>query len=892
VQRDFVVQKNVRQKGDQNVVVSAMPDPAPDGVLPIFLRGVTAEKYGFKTGEGVMDLVDYKLLNKEEVTNEIVGLGVMSDFEPAKKQIASAPGEELLVVVDKEQKYGEIFLIIYTQEAHEEFMNKLNEEAAAIEAQKQAERDAEEARIAAEHARANIVFDDKPIEARPWVTETGEATVEEVDTLTHKPSRVRVQLSITRAKRNTMQPTKFLGRDASVSGIGEFKSYKDPNFIPILENDIGLQAAPFYEDVHAQTTWFRTVNKAIQPEPLNVTPDVSSLESRKALCTFLEDATMKVEKALQQNETIDIFHDTFSIHGTDDGGVGDAADNELRELKNFADPNYTKNRALVALDWVPKAQGMIGASGVRNISFDERAAVAGQSVSAYILLWDFRQLVRPQLLMQCPHDVLAFRFNGKTPGVVVGGCITGQVVLWDITAAMSALSKKSSNDDEGKETAQLTPKYVSHVDHSHKRPVADLYWLPPTTQINFRGQLVADEHLTDEQFQFLTVSGDGHVMVWDTRYEQIFNDELRHIARPKHVPVEKVGNKDSKDGGLRPLWAPIYNAHVKRPEGVGELSLNKVSLTGLLKDTVTSGSELEGDPRSRLLLTTEEGDLLHVDICATKKGADDNKKHDDEHDDDHKDDGRDYVKWMAPAEHQRPCVYVAQSPFFPDIVVTVSDWRFHIWKVGVDQPLFVSPTSRTYMTSGAWSPTRPAVLIVGQADGELMAWDFTDSSYRPSIELKATPSKISSLEFLKSTTSSRHQLLAVGVDIGTLQVFELPRNLVRPVPNEESIMKRFLERELVALAYIREHKTEVDENESNLMAAGRPDTAGGMETDMEEDEEAVDPEALAKEAILKEMEEFDKLEAQFVAELQLTEVPAFAQKHVDAMLAAEGQDEQ
>merc|ERR1711965_495393 len=100
---------------------------------------------------------------------------------------------------------------------------------------------------------------------------------------------------------------------------------------------------------------------------------------------------MKVEKALQQNETIDIFHETFSIQGTDDGGVGDAADNELRELKNFADPNYTKNKALVALDWVPKAQGMIGASGVRNISFDERAAVAGQSVSAYILLWDFRQ---------------------------------------------------------------------------------------------------------------------------------------------------------------------------------------------------------------------------------------------------------------------------------------------------------------------------------------------------------------------------------------------------------------------------------------------------------------------------------------------------------------------
>ena len=120
-------------------------------------------------------------------------------------------------------------------------------------------------------------------------------------------------------------------------------------------------------------------------------------------------------------------------------------------------------------------------------------------------------------------------------------------------------------------------------------------------------------------------------------------------------------------------------------------------------------------------------------------------------------------------------------------------------QVGEKQPLFVSPLSPTYLTAGAWSTTRPAVLYIACADGQILVWDFTDSSFRPSIELKATHSKIASMEFLASTTASRHQLLAVGDDLGTLHIFEVPRNLTRPVHKEESIMQKFLERELQVL---------------------------------------------------------------------------------------------
>lgn len=136
--------------------------------------------------------------------------------------------------------------------------------------------------------------------------------------------------------------------------------------------------------------------------------------------------------------------------------------------------------------------------------------------------------------------------------------------------------------------------------------------------------------------------------------------------------------------------------------------------------------------------------------------------------------------------------------------------------MGEDKPLFVSPLSNSYLTAGAWSTTRPAVLFIACADGQILVWDFTDSGFRPSIELKATHAKITSMEILASgnplagaaggaggnnnslnnaAANTRMQLLAVGDDVGTLHIFEMPRNLIKPVHREDAIMLKFLERE-------------------------------------------------------------------------------------------------
>ena len=203
-----------------------------------------------------------------------------------------------------------------------------------------------------------------------------------------------------------------------------------------------------------------------------------------------------------------------------------------------------------------------------------------------------------------------------------------------IFTSISINQNQHAGDDEDSNKL-VAPYEMSSIDFSHKKPVSDIFWLPADTQINYRGQLVADEYLDGQQHQFVSVAGDGMICVWDTRYRQIAADDLKFIGRTKHVPIEKAQNKTDEP---KIIWAPIFRATLKRTEGIGELSLNKVAYSGSLPKNVSeqrkptiggpgSGQGKEqkqiptGDSRSHLILGTEEGDVISVDLCTGSSAA-------------------------------------------------------------------------------------------------------------------------------------------------------------------------------------------------------------------------------------------------------------------------------
>lgn len=584
-----------------------------------------------------------------------------------------------------------------------------------------------------------------------------------------------------------------------------------------------------------------------------------------------------MECALQQNETVNIFASALSNFGDDDNVVGNKMENQLKETRNFTDLEYSKNKSLTCIDWHPTRKGVLAVSVCKSLSFDERVTISGQVEVAYVIIWEFAEWIKPQLVLQSPHECFTFKFNPTMPDIVCGGCYSGQAIMWNLTENMKQIEKKKKDKKGGKEKSGVgdddddeqgnivvLPTSLSNIDSSHKRMIADMEWLPPDTQINAKGQFLAEEHLDGKTYQFITIAGDGLCLIWDIRYEDIMKGNLLHIYKPK---ATSLGDK-AKQEASKTLWKPIFKMNVKRLDGVGELSLCKV-LSGL------GGADQNHntiDRRSQMFCCSEEGDLVYADWRAKPSSRSESSggKEDEE-------DGSDvpeYVQWIE-KDHFRPCVAISRSPFFNDTIVTVGDWSFHIWKIeqvnrtGQQIPIFSSPNSSTYLTGGRWSPTRPGMLLISKADGCVDVWDFTDSSYRPSSTLMTTTSRITSMEFLSGKmASTKQQFLAVGDGVGSLHVFDVPRSLWKPIQNEKKIIKAFFEREMKKIAYVDQRKIIRDEEFANSRAKEGGDNVAGAGRDADHNApDSINDEDKAM--LLQEENEYKKLEAKLVEQLQL-----------------------
>ena len=75
----------------------------------------------------------------------------------------------------------------------------------------------------------------------------------------------------------------------------------------------------------------------------------------------------------------------------------------------------------------------------------------------------------------------------------------------------------------------------------------------------------------------------------------------------------------------------------------------------------------------------------------------------------------------------RPTVGLDVSQFFDDIILTLHDFHFCVWKHGINIPVFESMVMKNaHITCGGFSPFRPGVIVIGKTDGNIDIWDLLD----------------------------------------------------------------------------------------------------------------------------------------------------------------------
>ncbi|NXS49840.1 WDR63 protein, partial [Balaeniceps rex] len=797
-------------------------------IFPLVFTTKTQEIFNCRVDEDVTEENCFKLIKKEDIIQDLKTRATISDFHPVKKVVLEYPGEELLVVFDAKFQYGQNFYFVASEEAKESLL-KPPETAEEKEEEKEEEN-------GEENGEETLgVHPYKPPVHKPWVSLGSEKEVEEESV---KDTVRKIKYMISRVRRKFGAPVTFTDKNAShvKDSYVECTSYQDKTYsIKMLEKDVGVQMVPKLREASTQTKWTYPKNAATQyfPRQLSSEEKEESLSSEK-LKEFLTSVHLRMEIALQQNEIMNAFVDDWKALAEDESSSGGKPDVYLKAYQSFTELRCLKDRTISCVCWHPTIYGIIAVSAREQLSHEEQVNLSDKSLlqQPAILFWSFFDPIHPQLMLECPEDIYCFQFSPSDPNIIAGGCINGQVVLWDISQHEEKLQNAKTVADGIKVTAvnmvnasvlnmlqyiYMSPSLmqvqqsstepplvrycaVSSIQHSHKKTVTDLHWLPDYFEDNRMGATF--ENRAEICVQLVTCSPDCSILFWDipaTKLpEQPSSEKVKdeEIYVPPDVPDtfkhpglcwKPLIKIDLCEGDTNTEYGPVrislkeLHYHYKTSEKVQSLNMLEVPAkeSPYTEMSIPSSKNLKvlENISTDFFVGTEDGEIVYSD-WKVEIHSDSAKPH--------------TQKYTI---HAETITTLQRSPFFKDILLSIGGRNFAIWKEGVTNgPILQSSCSAGRYTAGQWSLTRPGVFFLGRDDGNADIWDLLKKTHEPSHLQNISESTIT---FISPWIASPTQhFLAVSDDLGVLHVLEICQILSDPSRNEHANVLNYFEREV------------------------------------------------------------------------------------------------
>ncbi|NXS38255.1 WDR63 protein, partial [Pomatostomus ruficeps] len=789
-------------------------------IFPLLLTAKTQEIFNCRPDEDVTEENCFKCIKKGDIIEDMKTRAKTSDFHPLRKVILEYPGEELLVVFDPKFQYGQNFYVVASEEAKE---NLLKPPATAEETEETEENREETLEV-----------------HKPWVSLGSEKEVEDESV---KERDTKIKYKISRARRKFGAPIAFTDKNASdeKDSYAECTSYEDNTFsIKMLERDVGVQMVPKVKEMSTQTKWTYPKNASTQycPRQLSKEAKAESLSSG-TLKEFLTSVHLRMAIALQQNEIMNVFLDDWKALAEDETSSGGKPDVYLKAHQSLTDVQYLKNRTISCVCWHPTIYGIIALSAREQPSYDKQVNLSNKSLlhRSVILLWSFFDPICPQLVLKTPEDIYCFQFSPSDPNIIAGGCVNGQVVLWDISKHEKKLQNaKPVADDitdssEGKPTAAAAgvtevilglmvgwrvqefpskPLLVRHcaassILYSHKKPVTDMHWRPCDFADNQKGGTI--ENRDENYLQLVTCSPDCSILFWDIpsieHREKFLSEKIKEEKRSYMSPDVPDTDKD-----LDLSWKPLIKIDLRERDTNTEYGPTRINFRELQyrykpSGKATSLSALKATPKESpytemstsssknlevlenistdFFVGNEDGEIVYSDWkmkIDTNSAKPVSQKHSQKY-----------------TLHTETINTLQKSPFFKDIFLSIGGQKFAIWKEGVTNgPILQSSCSAGRYTVGQWSLTRPGVFFIGRDNGNIDIWDLLKKTHEPSHFQNISKSIITFIS--PSSASAEQHFLAVSDDLGVLHILEICQTLCHPSSNEHANILDYFEREV------------------------------------------------------------------------------------------------
>lgn len=457
---------------------------------------------------------------------------------------------------------------------------------------------------------------------------------------------------------------------------------------------------------------------------------------------FLETRSQEMIDVIKYNAAVNLYVDDIESLSKQENKISTIEVTTLSEQVSFIDLSFTGNKAISDISLHSKFKEHVAISyiTISNRTLKTECLSEGE-FQTRVLVWKLNDPLRPHLVLQDHREIYSVSFCPYNDDYVIGGCSTGQVIIWNINHYLNNIS---DNKTVKFRTAQnnlpiLRPTVVSHKHHSHRLPIRKIRWIPAKYRIESNGNLTRSSITSN--IVFLTVSEDGIVIVWNVCFRS-----------------RRTVNHDSED--FDELLHPIFRLKIPI------FSENSQSFTPLCfcldeqnENSPDTNDSKNKDFRKYLWLGCAEG------LLKCKWGE-------------HAYEGNltDTVECNilnCSYVHNGPVIEIVRSSHVRDVLLSIGGQVFAIWNDDhMDSPLFWRRNSARY-TSCCWA-NEPGVFFLGSEDGNLEVWNINSDSNQPIFTQVVSSRSVTCLILLPLFRGEDVKMIGVGDHGGLFRAFKEP----------------------------------------------------------------------------------------------------------------------
>jgi dynein intermediate chain len=370
------------------------------------------------------------------------------------------------------------------------------------------------------------------------------------------------------------------------------------------------------------------------------------------------------------------------------------------------------------------------------------------------LIWNLTMPTRPEHIFTCGSPVTAGRFHPTEPTLVLGGCESGQLVIWDTRAGRLPVQKSSLASVVG----------ASGRGHTHAICAMEMIEAG-VSEVNgwHVGNGCTPSHMLPRlyfpfQLGMVTSSADGRVNFWSLANlrEPVdstqVGDSLSCLAVVPESEALLLGDEigslytvqsSSQSSGQRSSRKQVRK--LESTDADGQTSGHYGMVTSLSTKSLRKSASARAAALSKGFLRGSGGLVLSCGVDWT-------------------------VKLWAPAYTETPLI----------------SWLSH---------------SYDYMSDVKWCPTHPSVFATASSNGSLGLWNLAASFEEPitgqeGIRIETGSTSGGGLNKLKWSTDGRRMAVAAAA---RLHVLLLTDELIRPKGDEDTkLMNQLMARGLIS----------------------------------------------------------------------------------------------